>query len=222
MRQGNIYSVTRRPLGRNFYWHSRGLRSEWIMLLVQMLVQCQFASFLKGIVCEGLSRFMSNGFGFRRQKHWMNIQTNLQIMKCHFLFKSSEILFICLIKPSRCIFVLNQFPFFFVVSSCWAKEYLWKYVLCFLSDYCLVRTIFECLLHNSRKANATQVIGDLAPFLWRAKQMFCVTSSPRPIDSRVVKIFSFNGSRLFTVRLSSIDVVFLYRNSVRNCQWNGF
>lgn len=63
---------------------------------------------------------------------------------------------------------------------------------------------FEFLLHDSRKANATQVIGDLAPFVWRAKQMFCVTSSPRPIDSRVDKIFSFNGSRLFTVRLSSV------------------
>jgi len=30
MRQGNIYSVTRRPLGRSFYWHSRGLRRDWI------------------------------------------------------------------------------------------------------------------------------------------------------------------------------------------------
>lgn len=50
--------------------------------------------------------------------------------------------------------------------------------MCFVSFRLLltVRAIFEFLLCDLGKANATHVIGDLAPFLWRAKQMFCVTS----------------------------------------------
>lgn len=52
MRQENIYSVSDRPLGRNFIGI---LRVFGQMLLVQMLLQCQFTTLLKGIVFEGLN-----------------------------------------------------------------------------------------------------------------------------------------------------------------------
>jgi len=95
--------------------------------------------------------------------------------------------------------VLNE-PYFFSIASLSYRIFFESKPFVFFPRIVNVRTIFE---FTQTECHAGY-FGDLAPFVWRAKTNDLCDVVARPIDSRVVKFFSFNGSRLITVRSSSV------------------